>query len=139
MVKHASAFNQANALAWNPQTLFRCQGTAESILLSRGDVNMVCLRYAESKNHPFNGTRQTGDGCHQNTLRTHLGQRDDPFCPFQTMERDTAVPTTQTPNKDSLISPWLEGQDSYARDNNLLIKLSDDRMAWSCMDDLRGA
>ncbi|HYU75346.1 MAG TPA: hypothetical protein VEL31_21980 [Ktedonobacteraceae bacterium] len=27
MVKHASAFTQANDLAWNPQTLFRCQGT----------------------------------------------------------------------------------------------------------------
>ena len=27
LVKHASAFTQANDLAWNPQTLFRCQGT----------------------------------------------------------------------------------------------------------------
>src|SRR6266566_8869641 len=27
LVKHARAFTQANDLAWNPQTLFRCQGT----------------------------------------------------------------------------------------------------------------
>ena len=31
LVQHASAFTQANDLAWNPQTLFRCQGAEESI------------------------------------------------------------------------------------------------------------
>ena len=31
MVKHASAFTQASDLAWNPQTRFCCQGTAERV------------------------------------------------------------------------------------------------------------
>ncbi len=31
LVKHASAFTQANDLAWNPQTLFRCQSTRSSV------------------------------------------------------------------------------------------------------------
>ena len=33
LVKHASAFTQANDLAWNPQTLFRCQGTTDLFFL----------------------------------------------------------------------------------------------------------
>ena len=40
MVKHASAFTQANDLAWNPQTLFRCQCTHEqSIAKQHVDVH----------------------------------------------------------------------------------------------------
>ena len=31
LVQHASAFTQANDLAWNPQTLFRCQGAETSV------------------------------------------------------------------------------------------------------------
>ena len=31
MVEHANAFTQANDLAWNPQTLFRCQGARTSV------------------------------------------------------------------------------------------------------------
>ncbi len=31
MVKHASAFTQANDLAWNPQTLFRCQCATRAV------------------------------------------------------------------------------------------------------------
>jgi len=31
LVEHANAFTQANDLAWNPQTLFRCQGARTSV------------------------------------------------------------------------------------------------------------
>ena|SRR6266849_4650110 len=38
LVQHASAFTQANDLAWNLQTLFRCQGTKTRIPEKRNDV-----------------------------------------------------------------------------------------------------
>jgi hypothetical protein len=38
LVEHASAFTQASDLAWNPQTLFRCQGTRTRILQRGSNV-----------------------------------------------------------------------------------------------------
>ncbi len=52
MVEHASAFTQANDLAWNLQTLFRCQSTRtivswlSSLLLNIQDLSTQSLRAA---------------------------------------------------------------------------------------------
>ncbi len=44
LVQHASAFTQANDLAWNPQTLFRCQGAETSVPgLSRLSLNIHAM------------------------------------------------------------------------------------------------
>ncbi len=75
---------------------------------------MVCCQYAESKNNPFDGTRQTGDCCHQSVLRTYLRQRGDPFCLEQSVERGTAVHSTPLQQGTRLISLGLEATGFYA-------------------------
>jgi len=67
---------------------------------------MVCLRYAESENDPFNGTRQTSGSSHQSTLWPHFRQRGDTFCSEQSMAR--AIPTTQTAFKGLASIPMTE-------------------------------
>jgi hypothetical protein len=124
LVKHASAFTQANDLACNPQTLFRCQGTGERIALYKSDVNMVCSRYAKttSKNNQTNGTRQGSDCCSQSVLWSLIRQRGRTLCIENGTPSYPAVPPTPAPNKDALTSPCLEGQGSYARYDNIALE-----------------
>lgn len=48
--QHANAFTQANDLAWNPQTLFRCQCTAKLFLLTgkKPERNAPAIPIAEA-------------------------------------------------------------------------------------------
>ncbi len=90
----------------NLQARFSCQGTDESILLYKGDVNMIFYRYAESKNYPTHGTRQTSDCGPAGLLCSVIGQRNDPVCVEESVTRDrTAVSAPISPHKEHFSSP----------------------------------
>jgi hypothetical protein len=101
----------------NTIELSSVQKLTASIALYRGDVNMVCLRYAEtqSKNHPIHGTRQRGDCCYQSILWADFRQRGHSFCLEQGVQRDTAVHPTQAPNKERRFIPRLKDAGFPAR------------------------
>ena len=51
LVKHARAFTQANDLAWNPQTLFRCQGTTHlfSRTMQKTESNVAFIPFPKGQ------------------------------------------------------------------------------------------
>ena|SRR5260221_2779393 len=69
---------------------------------------MVCLRYAESENNPFIGTRQTGSCSYTGILWPDFRQRGDTFCSEQGMAGDT--PFTQTAFKGLASIPIAEAR-----------------------------
>ena len=89
----------------NPQARFSCQGTEESLLLYKGDVNMIFYRYAESENYPTHGTRQTSDCGPAGLLCVVIRQRNDSVCVEESITRDRAAsPAPVTPQK---VGPFI--------------------------------
>jgi predicted ATPase/serine/threonine protein kinase len=56
VVEHASAFTQASDLAWNPQTLFRCQSTGTSVSWL-SSVSLSIQRLSTACGQPFLGVQ----------------------------------------------------------------------------------
>ena len=80
-------------------------GSKKSIAGCKEHVNMVCLQYAESQNHPFNGARQTSHCRYQGLLRTNLGQRGNTVCFEQGMERGSTGHSTSLQIKNAPFLP----------------------------------
>jgi hypothetical protein len=112
--EYVTAFTQGNDLPWNSGNsilYLRCYETPERIADCKEHVNMVCLRYAQSENHPCNGTRQTGDCCHQSILWAHFRQRGYPICLEQGTERNTAaIHSTQALIRNAAFIPMDKSQ-----------------------------
>ncbi len=79
---------------------------------------MVSSAYGKTYDQGHNGslrtTRQRSHRTYQRTVRMSIG-----YCGYSACIADDSAwrdtPTLSARNKDSLLSPWLEGQGSYAR------------------------
>ena len=80
-------------------------GSKDSIAGCKEHVNMVCLQYAESKNHPFNGTRQTSHCRNPCLLWANLGQRGNTVCFEQGVERGSAGHSTPLQIRNAAFLP----------------------------------
>jgi hypothetical protein len=79
LVKHASAFTRESDLSRNPQTLFRCQGTAESIPSCNTAVKRVYLGHGnETYNDAAHRSRQSCDRADQGIIRLPIRHSSDP-------------------------------------------------------------
>ena len=103
MVKLANAFTQANDLAWNPQTLFRCQSTKGMLSYYQENVNKI----GDSvKKHQTTIHLEEKDREAIAAIREHFGVLSDAAAirmALRELHRQITLPIT--PRKDSLISP----------------------------------
>ena len=134
---YVSAFTWRNDLRQNAQTLFGCQCAYRVPALGcchltvswpqqntcivaacKVDVNMLSCDYGQTYDQTHHGsvrtTRQSSDRADQGVIRVCIGHRGNSAC-FADGSTRGGAPALSARNKDSLISPCLEGQGSYAR------------------------
>jgi len=132
---YVNAFTQGNDLPWNAQTVLACQcamdacpGTcilrpygfhenSSSIPSCNTSVKRVYCFHEQTNNSAVHSARQTTHRTYQGEVRMPIGHRGNSAC-FADGRTRRGAPALSARNKDSLLSPWLEGQGSYARYDN---------------------